>query len=192
MKCYIEVDGIQVDFRIFTAKFCCDYEKCKGACCNQPIPGIGLIGAAITDYYAAEILYHRGVLSLLCDEDDMQVALEQPVSKEGNAFYTTLKKDKCVFCSMKKETCVLKIAKDKKIANVDIPLSCQLYPILWEELPNYERLRIGDTFDEYCVHGYEKGKRENVYLLDFLKAPLVRGLGEEFYSKLKDLQKDFI
>lgn len=193
MRCYTEIDGIQVDSKILTAKFCCDYEKCKGACCNQPLPGVELNGGALSDYDAAEILYHRKALSFLCDEEDRQVAMEQPVSKDDEAFYTTLKKDKCVFCSMQKGICVLKIAKDKKIADVDIPLSCQLYPILWEVYPTYERLRIGDIFDEkYCIHGYEKGKRENIYLLDFLKVPLIRGLGEEFYSKLKDLQKDFL
>ena len=129
----------------------------------------------------------------MCDENDRQVAVEQPVYKDDGTFYTTLKKDKCVFCSMQKGTCALKIAKDKKIADVDIPLSCQLYPILWEVYPTYERLRVGDIFDEkYCVHGYEKGKRENIYLLDFLKIPLIRGLGEEFFSKLKEVQKDFL
>lgn len=38
----------------------------------------------------------------------------------------------------------------------------------------------------------QKGKRENIYLLDFLKIPLIRGLGEEFFSKLKEVQKDFL
>lgn len=156
---YVEIDGIQVDSKIFTVKFCCDYEKCKGACCNQPLPGVELNGGALSDYDAAEILYHRRALSFLCDENDRQVAVEQPVYKDEGTFYTTLKKDKCVFCSMQKGTCALKIAKDKKIADVDIPLSCQLYPILWEVYPTYERLRVGDIFDEkYCVHGYEKGK----------------------------------
>ena len=55
---YVEIDGIQVDSKIFTVKFCCDYEKCKGACCNQPLPGVELNGGALSDYDAAEILYY--------------------------------------------------------------------------------------------------------------------------------------
>lgn len=193
MSTYIEIDGLQVDTKILTAKFCCDYEKCKGACCNQPLPGLDLNGGALSDYDAAEILYHRKSLSLLCDEDDRQLALEHPVSKGQYNFFTTLKEDKCVFCSMKKGTCVLKIAKEQNIADIDIPLSCQLYPILWEEFTTYERLRVENIFDQdYCVHGYEKGDRENVFLLDFLKVPLVRGFGQEFFSKLKEAQKELL
>lgn len=192
MKCYIEIDGIQVESKIFTAKFSCDYEKCKGACCNYELSDTELNGGALSDYEAAEILFHRKELSLLCDKGDQQLAEEHPISKDGGNFYTTLKKEKCVFCSMCKGTCVLKTAKDKKIGDVDIPLSCQLYPIVWEVYPTYERLRIENIYDEICVCGYEKGKRENTYLLDFMKDPLIRGFGEEFYSKLKDLQKEYL
>ena len=192
MRCYTEIDGIQVDSKILTEKFCCDYEKCKGACCYQHIPGVELNGGALSDYDAAEILLHRKELSLLCDKDDQQIAREQPVSKDGDNFYTTLKKEKCVFSSMCRGTCVLKIAKGKKIGDIDIPLSCQLYPIVWEVYPTYERLRVENIYDEICVCGYEKGKRENVFLLDFMKVPLIRGLGEEFFSKMKEVQKDFI
>lgn len=192
MKCYIEINNIRVESKIFVAKFCCDYDKCKGACCNQPLSDVELLGGAVSDYDAAEILLHRKALSLLCDEDDQQVALEQPISKYDGQFYTTLKKDKCVFCSLQRETCMLKVAKEMRVADIDIPLSCQLYPLLWEIYPTFERLCIGDTFDKYCTYGYKKGTRENVFLLDFLRVPLIRGFGEDFYAKLKEIQKDFL
>lgn len=192
MTSYIEVDGIQIDSKIFTEKFCCDYEKCKGACCHHHIPDVELNGGALSDYDAAEILFHRKELSLLCDKDYQQIVEEQPVTKDRGNFYTTLKEEKCVFSSMCNGICALKIAKDKKIGDIDIPLSCQLYPIVWEVYPTYECLRVENIYDEICVCGYEKGKRENVFLLDFMKAPLIRGLGEEFYSKLKTLRRDFL
>lgn len=188
---YVKVDGIQVDPRIFLAKFCCDYEKCKGACCNQPLPGVELMGGGLTNYEAAELLYHRRALSLLCDEDARQVALEQPVSKDNGLFYTTLKKSKCVFCSMQQGTCVLKIAKAKGITPIGIPLSCQLYPIVLDACS--KRLLIGDIFDkDYCIHGYIKGEREGIYLLDFLKDPIVGKFGEAFFLKLKEMQKKYL
>lgn len=193
MSGYIEVDGIQVDGRILTAKFCCDYEKCKGACCNQPLPGVELNGGALSAYDAAEILYHRRALSTLCEDADRHVVLEQPVSKDAGVFFTTLREDKCVFCNMQTGTCVLKTAKERHIADIDIPLSCQLYPILWVEYPTYEALKLGDLYDEnYCEHAYIKGEREGVFLIDFLKGAIIRAFGKAFFNKLKDTQKTLL
>lgn len=59
MTNYKEIDGIQVDTKIFTVKFCCDYEKCRGACCYQDIPDVDLNGGALSDYEAANILLYR-------------------------------------------------------------------------------------------------------------------------------------
>lgn len=189
----IKIDGIYVDERILTAKFCCDYEKCKGACCSQPLPGVELNGGALSAYDAAEILYHRRALSTLCEDADKQVAIEHPVSKDGGVFYTTLRNDKCVFCNTQKGTCVLKIAKEKHIADIDIPLSCQLYPILWVEYPTYEALKLGDLYDaEYCIYAYEKGKREGIFLIDFLKDAIIRAFGKSFFYKLKEKQKTLL
>lgn len=189
----ITVDNILVDEKIFTTKFSCDYEVCKGACCNKPVSGIELIGGALSDSDAAEILYHREDISLLCDKEDQPIVSKQPVFKFDGYFYTTLHRSKCALCNMEKGTCALKIAKNLKVADIDIPLSCQLYPILWQVDENkVDTLTIGDIFDDYCKYGYEKGERDNIYLIDFLKVPLIRGLGESFYSKLKEVQKRFI
>lgn len=193
MKDYVEIDGLRVDHKVLTAKFSCDYEKCKGACCNKPIPDVELNGAILSDYEAADILYHRKNLASLCDDAVRIIVLANPVTKiEGN-FFTSLSKDKCVLCSMQRGGCVIKIAKQHKIADIDLPLSCQLYPIFWEVHPTYERIFVEDIYEkDYCVHGYEKGERDNVYLIDFLKEPLIRAFGEEFYSKLKQKQKELI
>lgn len=193
MRCYTEIDGIQVDSKVFTAMFACDYEKCKGACCNQPIHDVELNGGELTDCEAAEILYNKDEIASLCYGYAASLVRERPVYKDGETFYTRVFEDKCVLCNMKRGTCALKLAKDKGICGVDIPLSCQLYPILWEAFPTYERLSVGDIFDkDYCVHGYAKGKREKVYLLDFVKDALIRAFGEDFYTKLKEVQKEFI
>lgn len=185
-----KVGDIWVDNRIFTTKFCCDYEVCKGACCNQPLEGVSLSGGSLSNKEAAEILYHRRALSLLCEKEDQQIVLEQPVVKEEGLFYTTLRKDKCVLCNMKQGGCSLKVAKVKGITDVGIPLSCQLYPIIVDE--DFTSLELSDLFDSFCKCAYEKGEREGVYLIDFLKVPLIRGFGELFFEKLKVCQNFFL
>ena len=190
---YIQVGNVKVDPKIFGAKFCCDYDKCKGACCSQPIQDVELNGGVLTDREAAEILYQRTSLSFLCDERDRGVAYQRPVNKDGGYFYTTLREEKCVFCSLEKGTCVLKLAHEKEVADIDIPLSCSLYPLVWEQHSGYSTLEIGDLFDkDYCMHGYIKGKREGVFLLDFLRKPLIRAFGLPFYDLLKREQDNFL
>ena len=184
----IKVDNVLVDDKMLTAKFSCDYEKCKGACCNKPVSGVGLLGGALSDCDAAAILYHRKELSLLCDKEEQAMTNDHPVSMFNGNFYTTLHDSKCVLCSMDKGTCVLKIAKKIGMSAIDIPLSCQLYPLLWEvDATGAETLTIGDIFED-CKYGYEKGEKDNVYLIDFLKIPIIRGFGTSFYDKLKKEQ----
>jgi hypothetical protein len=62
------------------------------------------------------------------------------------------------------------------------PLSCHLYPI---------RIKKHDTFDainyhrwEICSHAREKGDAENIPLYKYLKEPLVRCYGEDWYNTL--------
>ena len=184
---YKKVCGVQVDLRVFTAKFCCDYEKCKGACCNEPIQGVELNGGGLSEREAAEILFHRDEIAALCVESDRPIVHNQPVSKDNGEFFTTLIKDRCVLCDMNKG-CVLKIA-NKSIPDIDIPISCQLYPIVWETTDKSEVLKIEDTFDEYCQWGYKKGEADNVSIIDFLKVPLIRSFGEQFFYKLKTIQR---
>lgn len=193
MMCYVEIDGIRVDSRIFKVKFACAYEKCKGACCYESLEDVNLNGGVLTDYDAAEILFHRKALSFLCDNSERQLVEQQPLVKDNGTFYTTLHKGKCVLCNMEKGTCALKIAKEHKIADVDIPLSCHLYPIVLDTHEDFDYLFLENLFDkDYCIHAYKRGEREGIYLIDFLKDALIRGFGEDFYIKLKTIQKEFL
>lgn len=192
MTSFTEIDGIKVQNKIFTAKFACDYGVCKGSCCYASVPDMELNGGALSDYDAAEILYRRKEISELCDDEDKEIIVNEPVQKLQDEFFTTMNKDKCVFSCMKLGGCALKVAKQKGIIDTGIPLSCQLYPLLWEVRKSDERLVIGDIFGDFCKCGYEKGEREGIYMIDFLKNAIVRGFGEAFYDKLKEVQQDFL
>lgn len=189
----IKVKNILVDEKIFVAKFACDYEKCKGSCCYGK-SSEELWGGALSDYDAALIQYYRGDIRLLCDKEEQNTAFHKPVTlQEDGNFYTTLSKGKCVLCSKEKGGCVLKMANSLKIAPVDIPLSCNLYPIIWQVDNGVDKLVISDLFDkDYCHSAYTKGERDNIYMIDFLKGALIRAFGEDFYDKLKEVQRDFL
>jgi hypothetical protein len=63
------------------------------------------------------------------------------------------------------------------------PISCALYPIRISKMPggglalNLHRWNI-------CAPAYEKGRREGIRVYQFLKAPLIRRFGPDFYEAL--------
>lgn len=190
MSGFTRVGKVIIDNRIFTAKFCCDYEKCHGACCNEPTDE-ELLGCDLSDYEAAMVLFHRKAVAEFCSEKDKELVREAPLEITNGTFYTRLDGDRCVLCNMDERTCALKKLHEH-IKEVDIPLSCHLYPILWTiDVAGMDRFVLGDVFPDWCKWGFEKGEREGVFLLDFLKEPLNR-VYNGFYNDLKDEQRRFI
>jgi len=66
------------------------------------------------------------------------------------------------------------------------PISCALYPIREKRLAgglvglNYHRWSV-------CAAAREKGKREGLRIYEFLREPLVRRFGAEWYAELEAL-----
>lgn len=189
---FIDVFDVAVEDIVFKAKFACDYDVCHGACCCMPAPSEELIGGLLTDYEAAEILHNRKELSELCDKPCKELVAEKPVEKYNGNFYTTLRCEKCVFSSNVMCGCVLKSPEAKKLTDIGIPHSCQLYPLVFEAHNEKKTLVLGDIFDSWCSCGYIKGSKEGIYLIDFLKDAIIRFFGKPFYDALKEKQKDFI
>jgi hypothetical protein len=62
------------------------------------------------------------------------------------------------------------------------PLSCHLFPVRIKDYSdfravNYEELSI-------CSPARIEGNRDGIYVYEFLKAPLIRAIGEEMYKDL--------
>lgn len=178
----IVISGIYVDFRIFMTKFSCDYDFCKGACCWTQ-SDIDLVGGHLSYQEAANILYNKDELCKKCDYECAVVAKRTPVTKYNDEYYTTLLGGRCIFSSNKAGKCVLP----------HTPISCKMYPIIYLMEDNRQCLRIEDTFTrKWCHRGYEKGERDNVYMLDFCKSGIVDCFGDDFFNQLKKVQLEIL
>jgi len=170
-----------IDDRIFSVKFACDVNKCKGACCTTP----GTIGAPllseeigiieeildITLKYIpaknAEIIYNEGFYA----EIDGKLSLHNVNDNE------------CVFsyieCGIAK--CAFQKAYNIKETSFKKPVSCELYPVrVYGEQRNDLRY---DKRNE-CEDALEKGKYENITVFEYVKEALVRAFGEDFYTNM--------
>lgn len=161
--------------------FCCDYDKCKGYCCWGDSSEY-IYGGSLSRYEALNIRKYRDDIAKLTKQENRPLVYSKPVVQTGRFYNTRLNsKMECIFCN---DGCVLKNMKDS--FPLDIPVSCELYPIIAEKDNGVLYLKLDKDGFDICSTGYENGKIKNILLTDFLKRPLVRLAGEKFYSMIQD------
>ena len=180
----IQVGEVILTSEILTEYFCCDLEACKGICCVE-----GDSGAPLT-------LDEVGEMENVLDEvwPDLSAQAQSLIDRQGVAYtdaegdlvtsivqgrdcvFTCYGTDGCCYCASDKAFREGRTAWDK-------PISCALYPI------REKHFRDGSVGLQYhrwdiCRPAVEKGRRLNLKLYQFLKAPLVRRFGQAWYDEL--------
>lgn len=179
----MQVGNVLLSPDIFTVKFCCDLQKCKGACCVE-----GDAGAPVT---LDEIGQIEGSLDIVWH--DLAASAQSVIDRQGVAYtdrdgelVTSIVQGKdCVFTCYDKGCCLCaleKACREGRSAFVK-PISCALYPLREKTFPdgtvglNYHRWSI-------CKDALTKGRELDLPLYKFLKEPLVRRFGSEWYGEL--------
>ena len=186
----IEIDDCLVSEEILTEYFACDYEKCKGCCCV-----IGDSGAPMEECEAGAIEKNYPIFSpIMTDagraavaskgffEIDMDGDMVTPlVPGSEECAYTIFDEEGNCFCSM--ERCWFQGKGDFRK-----PISCWLYPIRITTLRNGMRA-LNLHRSHICQDAFAKGKKENVRVYEFLREPIERYFGEDFYQALCEAAK---
>ncbi len=185
----ILINDIIISDEIIEKKFLCNLEKCKGACC---IEGDG--GAPLEEDEADFILEHiqaifpyitpEGKEAILqqgvavADPDTTYSELATPLINGGACAYITYDEKGIVSCGIEK-------AYQDNVIHFQKPISCHLYPIRMKKLEDL----IALNFDEWdiCKAACSLGELKNVPIYQFLKAPLIRKFGTEFYETLEHI-----
>jgi len=181
----IQIDDILVSSEILTEYFACDYEKCKGCCCI-----IGDSGAPLEDCEPEAIEKNYEIFSPLMSpkgraavedkgffEIDIDGDMVTPLvpGSEECAYSLIDEKGNC-FCSM--ERCWFGGKGDFRK-----PISCWLYPIRVTTLRNGMKALNLHHWD-ICKDAFAKGRKEKVRAYQFLREPILRCFGEDFYEAL--------
>ena len=194
----LQVGDVLLSSEILTEKFCCDLSVCKGECCVE-----GDAGAPVT-------LDEVGEIEECLDEvwGDLSASAQAVIDKQGVAytdqegdlvtsivrgkdcvftFRATLQGDGSFVATKEPSPCVTLCALEKAYragkTRFCKPISCALYPIREKRLGaglvglNYNRWNV-------CKMAVAKGIQENVYLYQFLRDPLIRRFGEDWYEEL--------
>ena len=184
----IEIDDILVSSDIFTEEFCCDLDACKGICCVE-----GDAGAPVT-------LDEIGGIEDALDTvwDDMSASAQAVVDKQGVAYTDrdgdlvtsivggkdcvfTCYEGACCLCALERAYCSGKTGFCK-------PISCALYPLREKRLGN-GMIALNYNRWDVCRYAVKKGPELHLPVYKFLKEPLIRRFGAEFYEKLCEAGK---
>lgn len=181
----VQIDDCLISEDVFAEYFACDYEKCKGKCCI-----IGDCGAPLEEEEIEEVEREYPAFSPLMSERGREAAESKgffEVDFEGDIVtplvpgtqecaYTLFDGSGNCLCAM--ERCYFSGG-----CSFRKPISCALYPIRIKKLSN-GLLALNVHHWDICADAFEKGKREGIRVYQFLKEPLIRRFGEEFYEQV--------
>ncbi|MFT4221871.1 DUF3109 family protein [Dysgonomonas sp.] len=175
---------------IIEESFICNLSVCKGECCVE-----GESGAPLQN---EEVKIIEDLLPQVWD--DLSPEAQNIIKQQGVAYkdddgemVTSIVNGKdCVFTYYDEEgVCKCAIEKAYREGRVDFykPISCHLYPIRLQKYNsftavNYHRWSI-------CRAAVLLGKKEGLKIYQFLKEPLVRRFGEDWYNELALVAEEY-
>ena len=195
----VEIKDTLVSIDLFKEYFCCDLGKCHGACCVEgdagapvdldEIEGLEEAAEVLRDELteeAREVIDEQGVVYIdkdgtfvtsIVNDRDCVFAVEDEIEINGTRHRVTL--------------CAIDRAKRAGRIDVDKPISCALYPVRLSTVGdatavNYHQWNI-------CSEACKLGKTLELPLYKYLKDPLIRAFGQEWYDECclvaEELQK---
>lgn len=178
----IQLEDKIISIDIFNKYFLCDLKSCKGACCVE-----GDAGAPITQEEEIELKKILNDVKPYMTKEGIKAVEENGVAvlDAENDLTTTLVNNKeCAFSFKQKGIvkCSIERAYNDGKITFQKPISCHLFPIRTTtykdfEAINYEQIKI-------CTSACACGSKLKIPLYIFLKEPLIRKYGKEWYDEL--------
>ncbi len=181
----LQVGDVILSSDILTECFCCDLEACGGACCIE-----GDAGAPLT-------LDEVGELENVLDDvwSQLSAAAQSVIDRQGVAYndpdgdlVTSIVNGKdCVFTCYDNAGCCF-CATEKAFREGRTswckPISCYLYPIREKK---FSGGLVGLAYHRWnvCDAAVKKGRELSLPLYKFLRDPLIRRFGSEWYDELE-------
>jgi len=181
----ILIDDTCISDDIAEKFFVCNLEKCKGACCVE-----GDLGAPLeeSELPVLEDIY-ESVKPYLTPEGIAAIEEQGKYIKdwEGDYSTTTINDRECAYAFYDDRgilKCGIEQAYLEGKTDFKKPISCHLYPIRITKYENFHAL----NYDRWsiCSDACSLGEQLGVEVYRFLKEPLIRAYGEEWYRQLTE------
>ena len=186
----IQIDDKLISEDLFSEEFVCNLAKCKGICCVEGDAGAPLdedetkildeIYPKIKPYLRPEgiqAIEEQGTYTL-----DFEGDLVTPLVNNAECAYV-------IFDEKGYTKCAIEKAYEEGVIDWQKPISCHLYPIRITEYSNFSAINYHEW--DICSDACTLGKELGVKVYQFLKKPLIRKYGEEFYQTLSEAAEEW-
>ncbi|MBX3164879.1 MAG: DUF3109 family protein [Bacteroidetes bacterium] len=188
----IAIDNTLISEDLFDKKFVCDLNACKGACCvagdsgaplnEDELPVLNSVLEKVKPYMVKKGLAAVNKHGAYVVDDD-------------GDYTTTLvgEKEECAFVYFDENNiakCAIEKAFYDGVIDWKKPISCHLYPVRITKHKKYDAV----NYDKWsvCKPACECGEKLDVPVYKFLKEPLTRKYGQDWYKKLENNAKLFL
>lgn len=182
----IVVDDVLVSSEVLETYFVCDLEACKGACCIEGESGAPLIDQEMEPLCQA--VPHIVEYLPQSNQEYMEEHGLMYQDSDGDMVTQIIEDERCVFTCFEKDgsaRCAFEKAYSEGKNDLFYkPISCHLFPIRVSVLSDGRHALNYSRWYPICEPARALGKREGVRVYQFLKDPLIRAYGEEWYDKL--------
>lgn len=180
----VEIGRTIISRDIFEEHFLCDLLKCKGACCVD-----GDSGAPLQPEEAASIEANFPGFAHLLPEEHLHEIAKQGFSvtdKDGDLVTPLVRNQQCAY-TFTDDKGILKCAIEKAYqegkSDFRKPVSCHLFPIRITEYKRFDAVNYQQL--DICKPGRACGTAHKLPLYQFLKEPLIRRYGAEWYQQVE-------
>lgn len=185
----IDIGNTLTSLAVIEDCFVCDLTKCKGACCIE-----GDAGAPVTDIEAQYIQAQMPLIRPFLRPEGQKAIDEHGVSyldSDGDRVTTLINDKECAFVIYENDVvkCGIEKAYEAGVINFKKPISCHLYPIRIDKFQKYDALNYHRW--DICRDACLKGKELRVKVYEFLKEPLIRAYGEDWYNELSNIAAEY-
>ena len=191
----IVIDNVLISDDVVEKQFVCDLGQCKGGCCEDGDAGAPLENGELK---IIDEIYEKV-------KPYLTPAAVEEIGKKGRYVYDkefgwvtpTLPSDNeiCVYAYREPGgiiKCSFEQAYYDGLISWKKPISCHLYPILARpgKHGDYERVNYSPR-EKMCSPACLLGEKLKIPVYKFLKEPLIRKFGEEFYAALDTVAKEY-
>jgi len=190
----IVIENVLVGDEVVQKQFVCDLAKCKGGCCEEGDAGAPLDAAELD----LMIELYDKIKPYLSEEaiGEIERKGKYVYHKEFGWVTPTLGSDHeiCVYGTRDEKgiiMCAFEQAYYDGVIGWKKPISCHLFPIISTKgkSGNYDRINY-EPREKLCSPACGLGKKLKVPVYEFLKEPLMRLYGMEFYNALEAVAKE--